>query len=608
MKSRTSCFDKTIFRKDMTRFAPAWGLYLICLVMGMLLLRADNDGYWFHQNLAELTTVMSVINLGYALLAAQMLFGDLYTARMCGYVHALPVSRESLFGSHVAAGMMWSFGPTAVAALLAMVLGIGSEVEQGWQIALWWLLGTNLQYLFFFGVAAFSALCVGNRFAQAVIYGIINFASVIAYWLVDTLYTPLLYGIVTNEDPFLRLSPVTQFASSQYLYVQRDWDNFTGETVRAWYEISDGWGYLAICAVLGAGLLVCACLLYRKRHLECAGDFMAVKALEPVFLVVYSLIVAAMFYFVCDEMLYVGGIALVYMAVGLLIGFFTGKMLLERTTKVFRKKTFQRFAILAAAFGLTIGVTALDPLGIEKWMPDQEDVTAVEISPYYGYSSYYSALLEEPDEIADALRVHEIALEERDYDGTGYYTVEDGTGESVFVHTQSITLHYYLKNGTIRTRSYTINLGEEAGQLLIPHFSNLDVIFRDFDGDRSFEGILNATQTIGLGIDRYDGPEEKTAYDVDGYYVTIRDREMIEELLEAIAADAELGLMAQNWDFRPNPDAGRSYWLNFDMGNQGADITVYTDCVNTNTWLKEHGFISDEVEELGGVTTYFETN
>lgn len=607
MKSRTLYFKMTIFRKDMTRFAPAWGLYLICLLLGMLLLRSDNGAYWFHQNLAELTTIMSIINLGYALLAAQLIFGDLYNSRMCGYVHALPVTRESLFGSHVAAGMAWSVGPTAVAALLAMVLGIGSQVSQGWQIALWWLLGTNLQYLFFFGVAAFSALCVGNRFAQAVIYGIINFASVIVYWLVDTLYTPMLYGVTTNEDSFLRLSPVTQFASSEYLSVSRDWDHFSGETTRAWYEMSDGWGYLAICAVLGAALLVCACLLYRRRQLECAGDFMAVKALEPVFLVVYPLIVAAVLYFVCDEMLYVGGIALLYMGVGLVIGYFTGEMLLQGTTKVFRKRTFVKFAALAVGFGLTIGITALDPFGIETWIPDQEDVTAVEICPYYGYSSYYSVLLEEPDEIEDALRVHEIALEERSYDVAGYYTVEQASGEEVYVNTQSISIRYHLKSGAVRTRSYTVNISEEAGQLLIPYFSSFDAIFRDYDGDRSFENILKVTQTIGVSIYRYDGGNEKTAYDVDGYYVTITDREMIRELLEAMAADAELGVMAQNWDFRPDPGVGSSYWMDFDMGNQNANVSIYTDCVNTNTWLTEHGFISQAVEELGGVTAYYET-
>lgn len=585
----------------MTRFAPVWGLYLICLLMGMTLLWHDNEPYWFHRDLVMLLPVMAVINFCYAFLAAQLLFGDLYTSRMSGYVHALPVTRNSLFGSHVAAGMLWSIGPTAIACLLTFVMGIGSEVENGWHLGLWWLLCSNLQYLFFFGLAAFCALCVGNRFAMAVVYGIINFASAIVYWLVDTIYTPLLYGVQTSSEPFLKLSPVIQFADAEYISLEREWNDYSGMVVRAWYEITDGWGYLAICAVLGAALLVCACLLYRKRQLECAGDFMAVKALEPVFLVVYPLMVAAVFYFVCDEILYVGGIAVLYMIIGLAIGYFTGEMLLQRTTRVFCKRALVRFAALAVGFGLTIGVTALDPLGIETWLPDQEDVELVEVSPYYGYFSYYSILLEEPEAIEDALRVHEIALEERDYNGSGYYTVESEAGEDVLVHTQSISLRYHLKNGTVRTRSYTINLGGEPGQLMIPHFNTFDAIFQDYSGDRSFDSILKATQSIGVNCDRYEGEEVKNAIEVDGSStVCITDQTLIRELLEAIAADAELGVMTQNWNFRPDPVVSSRYWLDFDLGAEWLSITVYTDCVNTNAWLEEHGFISDVVEELAG--------
>ena len=37
MRSRTSCFNKTVFRKNLLRFAPVWGVYTLCLVVGILL-------------------------------------------------------------------------------------------------------------------------------------------------------------------------------------------------------------------------------------------------------------------------------------------------------------------------------------------------------------------------------------------------------------------------------------------------------------------------------------------------------------------------------------------------------------------------------------------
>lgn len=608
MKSRTLYCDQTIFKKAMTRFAPAWILYTICLLLGMILMRDDGQVYWFHSDLGRLIPVMSVINLFYALLAAQLLFGDLYNARMCNAIHALPVTRDALFLSHTIAGMAWSLIPSILGMLLALLLGIGSEVVNSWQIPLYWLLGSNLQYLFFFGLAAFSALCVGNRFAQAVVYGIINFASVIAFWLVDTLYTPLLYGLQTAREPFLWFSPVVQFASSEYIDVSRE--TVDGETIRAWFEITDGWGYLALCAVLGVGLLIAACALYRRRQLESAGDFMAVKALEPVFLVVYPLIIAASFYFVCDEVFYIGGAAAVYMAVGLVIGFFTGLMLLERTIKVFSKKAFLKFAVLAVGFGATLVITAVDPLGIVRWIPDAEDVAFVEVSPSLGgYYDYNVVTLDEQEEIAEIIRVHEIALEERDYEGQDYWSIGFVNGEEIYINSQPVAIHYHMSNGTTQSRYYYVNLYGEAGDILIPYFNTLDAIFRDYDGDQTFEGILNATQTIGVNCTAYEGDKYQFGAD-GGYGVLITDSADIRELMEAIAADCELGVMAQGWDFRPDPDVSNTYWLDFDMGSQFQSITVFSDCINTNTWLREHGFISQELEDViifGEVSAVFET-
>ena len=42
MRSKTSCFNKTVFRKDLLRFAPVWGVYTLCVVVGIVLLIA-----WF---------------------------------------------------------------------------------------------------------------------------------------------------------------------------------------------------------------------------------------------------------------------------------------------------------------------------------------------------------------------------------------------------------------------------------------------------------------------------------------------------------------------------------------------------------------------------------
>ena len=38
MKSKISFFNKTAFKKDVTRFAPIWILYTVCMILGVVML------------------------------------------------------------------------------------------------------------------------------------------------------------------------------------------------------------------------------------------------------------------------------------------------------------------------------------------------------------------------------------------------------------------------------------------------------------------------------------------------------------------------------------------------------------------------------------------
>lgn len=47
MQSGTSCFNKTIFKKNITHFWPIWGIYLVFLLYALpltLLLSTENPG------------------------------------------------------------------------------------------------------------------------------------------------------------------------------------------------------------------------------------------------------------------------------------------------------------------------------------------------------------------------------------------------------------------------------------------------------------------------------------------------------------------------------------------------------------------------------------
>ena len=72
-------FNKTAFRKNATRFAPVWILYTLALLAMLVLAYARNGSMnratLFTQDLFDLPRTMGVINLIYALIVAQLLFG-----------------------------------------------------------------------------------------------------------------------------------------------------------------------------------------------------------------------------------------------------------------------------------------------------------------------------------------------------------------------------------------------------------------------------------------------------------------------------------------------------------------------------------------------------
>ena len=174
MKSRTSFFHKTVFKKDLTRFAPVWGVYLIFLLLVTVGISGERFAYYRLQNVRECITAFAWINLIYAAVVAQMIFGDLYNSRMCNALHSLPLRRESWFTTHVASGIACSLLPSLAAALIALPV---LRLESGWMAIFWWLLASELQYLFFFGIAVLCVMLSGNRLGQIAGYGILHFAG-----------------------------------------------------------------------------------------------------------------------------------------------------------------------------------------------------------------------------------------------------------------------------------------------------------------------------------------------------------------------------------------------------------------------------------------------
>ena len=508
MKLKTSFFDKTILKKDLTRFFPLWVLYLIGGLLTMHVLSGFYDVYYYGRDYSMARDLNSIIgplctlNACYAFLAAQLLFGDLHNTRLCYGIHAFPLRREGWYLTHITSGLLMGLVPPLVVALTMMpVMG------QFWFTPLLCWGGIALHYLFFFALAAFCMICTGNRVAATAVYGILNFLSMIIRWFVQTVYLPLLPGVRVNTGIFDRFSPLVSLTErdnffnivhlgSCTLCKQQNligYDDIAimydgGRHDYAFQSLGNDWGYLLIIAAVGLALLGAGLALYRIRHLERAGDFMAFKPMKPIFLTVYTLCVGCLMFYIAYEMADTAA-GFVFFVIGIFIGYFTGKMLLERTIRVFKGKAFATLGILYAAVALSLLLTWIDPVGISRRVPKVEKVETVYL--YDGYLSDYQLnnhdrlpsrtdviAITDAEDIEAIRQVHKLMLQEHDNDD--------------FDGTRRITLQYRLKNGSTVSRTYRIPSQGKAATALRPYLSDPQYLF----GVDSPEQLVNAVSMI----------------------------------------------------------------------------------------------------------------
>ena len=616
MRSRTSCFNGTVFRKNLTRFAPVMALYTLVLVLLIFMAWSNSGdlerGLNFTYQINGIFEVTGCVNLIYAGLIAQLLFGDLYNTRMCNALHAMPLRRESWFVTNAASGLVYSLVPSVVASVVLLPFLRQTVVDGVWKIALLYFVSSNLEYICFFGLALFATMLVGNRFTMVAGYALLNFGSGALYWLVRTAYTPMLYGVVTPSALATSLMPLSYMTNGFLKFDIGDCRDDFGRLipgVRGTFEITDNFGKLWVLALVGIAFAVVALLVYRRRNLECAGDAVCSPKLVPVFQVLSALFVAVGILAILDGSFGDPGAGSTYVIlfVGLLVGWFAGKMLVERSVQVFQPKNWIGLGALALVLAVSLGLTKLDVLNLEERMPELETVTSVTLN---------GQKLEDREDIEKILNLHALALEDR-VEQEGAYCLEEN-GEYVRWQESSyryweegdpipqqrladcLRLDYTLENGRHVKRNYCVWTDTPAGGILKDFLTSWE-----FVNDRTIDVDGKKTEALPLVLATLD-----KIY-CNGKTVEAEDlRSSPDSLIRAIQADCAAGTMAQNsryhegeftWtDAYGDTNCQESLYLSLSGTEYGWEVEVYPDSTNTLRWMRQNGLIAD------GVTVSYE--
>lgn len=419
MRSKTSYFNPTLFKKNLTRFWPLWGgasavgalapLYLLLLLL--------EEGFRSHaaQGL-EVTRVyyevlscgVPIVSLIYAALCALAVWGWLYNARSVGLYHALPITRKGLFATSFLSGLAMMLIPYAVTGGLAVLLSLAAGVFEpvGVLVTVLGVLGNTF---FYFAAATAVVFVTGNPFAFAAFYFLFQFLGFLAEWLLTILANLFYFGVdesyrgaVSFLSPTIHLVEHVR-ATGQYeqTVTAGGWIE-TGELL--WVKLTGGW-IIGAYALVGAALLACAWALYRRRRSESAGDVVAVGWMKPIFRYGAALCAAvsggALLYCIfCRDFFQKGECAnpvpmAVCMAAAGIVGYYIASMLLAKSLSVFRGSLKGAAGTAIAAVAICC-VIAADPFGVETWVPGIADVSSVTVNFHSGYGRGAGATVEDP--------------------------------------------------------------------------------------------------------------------------------------------------------------------------------------------------------------------
>lgn len=566
MKLRISFFNIHVLRKNLTRFAPVWILFSIGEIMGLLSLGpGTKETFWLVDNLQRIMGPVAIFHAAYALVVAACLFGDLFNSRMCNGLHAMPMRREGWLLTNLVSGMVFALIPAVVGGVFGAVI-----LQEYWWVAFMWQLTSLLEFTFFFGIAVFSAMCTGRRIGMIAVYAMINGFSLLTLWVTTLVYQPLLPGVMISNDWFVLFCPLFSFFSDRYFNLNISYSEVMHKVV---FEglIPEDWYYLLVCAGVGILLIVLAWRLYGRRHLETAGDFVSFRPVGMAFLIAYTFAAGALTY---DFMGLFWGreVGYGFLAVGIVLGWFTGWMLLERTVKIFHKKVLVGFAAFAVFFAASIGLTVLDPLGIAAYIPDSEKVENVSMyftadqaiyeREYHDWGGWY---ITDPEEMARVQQLHKQM----------YASQTEHTGETIAVY-----VRYEMKNGSHIRRNYNMPAESQIAQELKPFFSDVRAALSTDDWDRVRDTVEYVQIYFYYANDILD----------------INDRAQMQGLLDAIQADAQAGTLAQHDFYHRYQEQVASIDVTWNMvyayrdngeisGTVTDHVRIFEDCVNTVAYL-----------------------
>ena len=451
MRSRTSFFDRRVSLHLLRRFWPLWLAWLAVLTLAVFsadadYVKAEPVRYVssLRQNLLVSGEALAWGSFFAGALMAMAILSYLYFPRDCGLMNSLPLRRETVYFTAVLTGLV----PMLLCDVLAFGLlrALHGRDGVGTQYFVWWLEMVVLANAGFYGIACFCGTLTGHVLVLPAVYVVLNCTAAVFEGMVRSMFSELLYGYVFDGIWSEWLSPPVWFTDHNVYQTVLRSDAEQGIAA----EYAPQWiGYLTGLCVAGLALAALGVLIVRRRHMESAGEIVAVPVLRPVFRACMTLgcgLGIPMFWAAATADYKPTNFVVLTLSVLVCaaLGYFAAEMLIKKTLRVF-DHGWKQLGVLCACLLAFLILTKLDVTGYETHIPDRAEIESVELTDYIG------GTLREPETIDAFLDFQRGVVEHR----------EENRAALPGRRTQSTRLTYHLKNGGTCRRYYLLPLSDE---------------------------------------------------------------------------------------------------------------------------------------------------
>ena len=471
MQSKTSCFNKTLFWKHITRFWPVWAAYLAIWLLDMPIAMVSQRErllqFPVQVQSGALNSVTGgiIISFIFAVLMAMAVWSFLYNARSASGAACLPLTRTAQYFSAMLAGLL----PMVAVHIVTFLLTVLAEASMGLlhlPSLLTWLAATLLILLFFYGFATLCAMLTGNIIVLPAVYVVLNLLGAGLQVLLNAIVDFFVYGLSGfDADWLIWFSPIVRMLEGGMVQPDQAYD----EARQAWFTTGwhfEGWFPVILYAAVGLIMLLGAWALLRRRQMETAGDVVAVPVLKPVFRWCMGICAGLLF---ADMMLYVFDISgetqaqvfavtALWLVIGAFLGWFIAEMLIRRSFKVFRGgwRGFGGWALCCVVLLGCLTAMELDLFGYERRQPRAEEIATAMI-----FAGGENAYFTDQENIGQVLALHKNVIDNKahqDQCQRKHYFMRDREWQDKVMDVGSVDFEvtYSLKNGSYISRRYTL--------------------------------------------------------------------------------------------------------------------------------------------------------